>query len=118
MKIRVMKQKEEPPGQIRKHLMFAIIFAPKSKVLAIKQLYPEYFAPKAEVGSLEHIIDLNTSYLKWKEEYGITNEWIKDFPTNDIYLNYVRYCIENRLDIMSKRLFYHTLEIDFNFSKT
>jgi len=113
MKLRV--KKEEPPGEHEKHIILAyLILAPKSKVLAIKELYPEYFAPRAEVGSLEHISDLNSSYLKWREDYAITKEWITEFPTNDIYHNYVRYCIENRLDIMSKRLFYHTLEVDFD----
>ena len=63
------------------------------------------------------ISELNTSYLKWKEDYNITKEWIGDFPTIEIYYNYVRYCIENRYrKIMDKKLFFHTLEKDFNIT--
>ena len=67
-----------------------------------------------ERGSLEYISELNTSYLKWIEDYNITKEWIGDFPTFDIYTNYVRYCIENRYNAMDRRLFFRTLAHDFN----
>ena len=65
-------------------------------------------------GSLEYISELNTSYLKWIEDYNITKDWIGDFPTIEIYNNYVRYCIENRYNYMSRRLFFKTLANDFN----
>lgn len=86
------------------------------KTAAIMNLYPEYFPANALPGSLEHTSDLNTAYTKWIEEYGITVEWIGDFPTTDVYLNYVRYCTENRLPSMGKKVFYRTLENDFNMS--
>jgi len=94
-----------------------IIQAPESRVSAIRELYPEYFSVRPEVCSLEYMSDLNTSYTKWIEDYGITKEWIGDFPTGDIYLNYVRYCTENRLIAMGKKLLYHTLERDFNLRR-
>ena len=58
--------------------------------------------------------EVNTSYLKWKEDYNITREWIGDFPTIDIYHNYVRYCMDNHYPLMEKKVFYHVLETDFN----
>lgn len=67
-----------------------------------------------ERGSLEYISELNTSYLKWIEDYNITKEWIGDFPTYEIYNNYVRYCLENRFINMDRRLFFKTLARDFN----
>ena len=87
------------------------------RVADIKPLYPEYFSKVAENGSLEYISDLNTSYLKWKEDYNITKDWIGYFPTLDIYNNYVRYCVENNALSMGKKLFYSTLESDFNLTK-
>lgn len=113
-----MKTKnEEPPGEIytRLKIIELILLASESRLSMIRDLYPEYFSVRAEVGSLEYISDLNSSYLKWKEDYGITKEWVTEFPTTDTYYNYKRYCIENRLDSMDKSLFYHTLEVDFNF---
>jgi len=94
-----------------------IIQAPESRVSSIRELYPEYFSVRPEVCSLEYMSDLNTSYTKWIEDYGITKEWIGDFPTGDIYLNYVRYCTENRLIAMGKKLLYQTLERDFNLTR-
>lgn len=110
-------QKEEPPGVADNRLKIVelILLAPESRLQMIRDLYPEYFSIKAEVGSLEYISDLNSSYLKWKEDYGITKEWITEFPTIDVYNNYRRYCVENRFDAMDKKLFYRTLEVDFNF---
>lgn len=94
-----------------------IIQAPESRVNSIRALYPEYFHIEPETDSLEYMIDVNTSYQKWIEDYGITPEWITGFPTNDIFNNYVRYCIENHFVSMGKKLFYHTLEVDFNFTR-
>lgn len=94
-----------------------IIQAPESRVSSIRELYPEYFSEKSTPGSLEYISDLNTSYLKWKEDYNITKDWIGYFPTIDIYNNYVRYCVENNALSMGKKLFYSTLESDFNLTK-
>lgn len=94
-----------------------IIQAPESRVSTIRALYPEYFSPMSEPGSLEYISDINTSYRKWIEDLNITKEWITDFPTVDIFNNYLRYCIDNRLENMGKKLFYHTLENDFCLSR-
>jgi len=90
--------------------------APESRVSIIKGLYPEYFS-RDERGTLERISDLNTSYAKWVEDYGINKEWIGAFPTVDIYYNYVRYCTENKIESMDKSLFYDTLEKDFHLSE-
>lgn len=87
------------------------------KVADVKELYPEYFRATTEIGSLEYVSELNTSYLKWKEDYNISKEWLGDFPTIDIYNHYARYCIENRLNSMGKKTFYHTLEVDFNLTR-
>lgn len=94
-----------------------LVRASKNGVEAIKELYPEYFTLNAEIGSLEHLSALNTSYRKWIDDYGITKDWIESFPTNDIYLSYKQYCTENRLDSMGKKYFYKTLEDDFALSK-
>lgn len=80
---------------------------------AICKLFPEYFGSTSEVGTLERRCDLNTSYQKWVEDYGITLDWIGNFPTTDIFNNYVRYCNENNMLSMGKKLFYHTIEEDF-----
>lgn len=101
----------------RLELLKIISKAKDFKTSDVKELYPEYFGATTEIGSLEYIIDSNTSYLKWKEDYNITKEWIGDFPTIDIYNNYVRYCIENRYNSMGKKNFYHTIETDFGFTK-
>ena len=114
------KKQEEPPGIIDLRIKIAelIAIAPEPGIIAIRELYPEYFLIKAEIGSLEYISEINSSYLKWKEDYGITKEWIEDFPTNEIYYNYKRYCVENHLNGMEKTLFYNTLENDFNFIRS
>jgi hypothetical protein len=88
--------------------------ATPSKVNAIKELYPEYFTVGALPGTFEYLNDVNTSYQKWIEDYNITPEWIGEFPTNEIYFNYVRYCNEVKRPSMGKKLFYRTLESDFN----
>lgn len=114
-----MEKKLQAPALTDNRLEIArlIIQAPESRVSSIRDLYPEYFSVRPEVCSLEYVSDLNTSYTKWIEDYGITKEWIGDFPTGDIYLNYVRYCTENRLIAMGKKLLYHTLERDFNLTR-
>lgn len=85
-----------------------------SKVHAIKELYPEYFSVCSLPGTFEYLSDVNTSYQKWLEDYNITPEWIGEFPTNEIYFNYIRYCNEAKLPSMGKKLFYRMLESDFN----
>ncbi len=89
----------------------------ESKIQAIKELYPEHFVEIPTRGSLEYISDINTSYMRWIADYGINKEWIEDFPTIEIYNNYVRYCMDNRYRSMGKKLFYRTLERDFNFTR-
>ena len=94
-----------------------IIQAPPSKLRAILELFPEYFAPRPEVGSLEYLSDINTSYQKWIEDYNIDKEWIAEFPTVDIFNAYMRYCVENRYESMGKKQFYGMLENDFNLTR-
>lgn len=106
-----------PPVDNRLEIAKLIANAPESRVNSIRELYSEYFSFTSEVGSLEYISDLNTSYLKWKEDYSITLEWIENFPTIDIYNNYIRYCTENLYVSMGKKVFYHTLETDFGLTK-
>lgn len=89
----------------------------RSQVQAIKELYPDYFSQSALPGSLEYTVDVNTSYRNWIDDFGITLEWITDFPTKDIYLNYARYCTDNRYPIMGKKIFSRTVENDFNLSR-
>lgn len=94
-----------------------LVRAPKASVDAIKELYPEYFPIQTGKSLLERTSDANTSYQKWIEDYNITIDWIQDFPTNDIYNNYMRYCKENRHTGMGKKTFYTTLELDFGLRK-
>ena len=94
-----------------------IVKAPDSKLQTLRELYPEYFNNTPEIGSLEYISDLNTSYLKWKEDADITREWISNFPTVDIFNHYVRYCVENMFINMGKKVFYKYLESDFNLTR-
>lgn len=112
-----MERRLKAPKDDRLEIAKLIVSAPPTKLVAITALYPEYFAGLAEVGSLEHRSELNTSYTKWIEDYNITSEWIADFPTTDIYKNYVRYCMENHFPSMGKKYFYRTLEKDFNMIK-
>ena len=93
-----------------------ILSAPESKLSAILELYPEYFSHPNR-GSLEYMSDINTSYTKWIEDYGITADWISHFPTLEVFNNYVRYCVERNLLSMGKKYFYKTLENDFNFTR-
>lgn len=95
-----------------------ILKASTPQLVAIKELYPEYFSRSAPIGSLEEKADKNTSYMKWKEELHITAEWIGEFPTSKIYNSYQRYCIENFLfNTLGKKQFYATLEWDFNLTR-
>ena len=89
----------------------------KTGVEAIMRLYPEYFTSQTETSLLERISDANTSYQKWLEDFGITKDWIEEFPTSDIYNNYMRYCVENHIRGMGKKIFYATLESDFGLTK-
>ena len=107
------KLRENTSLDTRFEIAKLIVKAPESKLSAIKQLYPEYFAMSPDRGSLEYISDVNTSYLKWKEDYNIDKDWIGSFPTIDIFNNYMRYCVENRFPSLGKKSFYKILEDDF-----
>lgn len=91
--------------------------ASRASVEAIKQLYPEYFTQDIENGSLEHIAEENSSYTKWIEDYGITVDWIGQFPTTDLYNDYMKYCKENRLSGLGKKTFFQVLTWDFHLVK-
>ena len=81
-------------------------------LLYIRELYPNYF--NALPGSfLELESDENTSYQKWIEEYCIDANYISEFPTLDLFNNYVRFCLERRYTHKGKKTFYKTLEWDF-----
>lgn len=112
-----MEKKLSDPTLIDRRMEIArlIVSAPKERVEDIKELYPEYFTIRR--GSLEYMCDVNTSFTKWIEDYGITKEWIGSFPTIDIYHNYMRYCIENKCPSMGKKVFYKTLEYNFNMTR-
>ena len=114
-----MEEKLKNPTLTDNRLEIArlIIQAPESRVSAIKELYPEYFSITSERGTFEYISDLNTSYVKWIEDYNINREWIEECPTIDIYNNYVRYCLDNRFVHMGKKTFYRTLENDFQLMR-
>lgn len=114
-----MEKKLHSPTLSDNRLEIARIISrtPKSNLFALIGLFPEYFIDTTIPGSLENTIEENTSYTRWIEEYGINTDWIGHFPTSDIYNNYVRFCIENRLDNMGKKTFYKTLENDFNLVK-
>ena len=101
----------------RLEIAHMILDAPDNKVKCIMDLYPEYFSNTPDVNSLEYISDLNTSYLRWKDDTGVTKDWISYLPTIDIYNNYLRYCKDNRSVSMGKKLFYKTLEDDFGVIK-
>jgi hypothetical protein len=102
--------------QKRYYIAKLILQAPEDRISILRELYSDYFSGASPGGSLEHTSDLNTSFTKWIEDYGINREWIGDFPTMDIYNNYVRYCIANRLESMDKSLFYKALQYNFNIS--
>lgn len=112
-----MQKKLSDPTLIDRRMEIArlIVSAPKERVEDIKELYPEYFTIRR--GSLEYISDVNTSFMKWIEDYGITKDWIESFPTIDIYHNYIRYCVENKFPSMGKKVFYKTLEYNFNMTR-
>lgn len=114
-----MERRLHSPELIDNRFELAKLIAttPNSKIPALMDLYPEYFAHRSAPGSLEYICDLNTSYTRWISDYGITLDWISDFPTTDIYLSYKSYCIENHLLSMGKKIFYKTLEDDFGLSR-
>lgn len=112
-----MQEKTFTQVDARIEIVKLIIDAIDNKLPEIRALFPDCFVGLPKVGSLEYTNDVNTSYLKWIEDYGITRDWIGDFPTSDIYHNYIRYCNENRYPSMSKRDFYRTIEIDFNLTE-
>lgn len=106
------------PPQIdnRMNLARLISRTPANRIDAIKQLYPEYFAPLSIPGTVEYDCDVNSTYQHWLEDCGIDGDWIGSFPTTDIYYNYVRYCNENRAPSMGKKTFYRILADDFNMT--
>ena len=104
----------DPLSNDRIEIARMILEAPEDRLNYIIRLYPEYFDTEPSFGSLEYIASLNSSYRKWIEDTGVTAEWLHDFPTTEIYYRYLRYTVENRLMSMSRKLFFETLEIDFN----
>lgn len=106
-----------PPLADRLKVARALINCPLRKVPEFKSLFPDYFPEAPAPGSLEYISDRNTSYRRWVEDCGIDAEWLGDFPTNDIFNNYVRFCVENRLDSVGKKTFYKMLEDDFYMTR-
>lgn len=104
----------DPSADRRIEIARMILEAPEERVNYIIKLYPEYFDTEPTFGSLEYRASLNSSYRKWIEDSGVTAEWLRDFPTTEIYFRYLRYTVENRLVSMSKKLFFEYLEIDFN----
>lgn len=89
----------------------------KQGINAIKELYPEYFTSTENKDSLEYICDTNSTYMDWINDCGITKDWLLSFPTNDIFNNYQRYCIDNKVTGLGKKTFYSTLEQDFNLGR-
>lgn len=94
-----------------------ILAAPDNKVQSIRDLYPEYFSHTPDPSSLEYLTDLNTVYLRWKDDIGVDKDWIGLLPTNEVYFNYLRYCKDVSAPSMGKKQFYKTLEIDFGVIK-
>lgn len=94
-----------------------IIRAPEDRVYFIRELYPEYFSFQSYPGSLEYTSDLNTSYTRWKDDCGVSKDWLGYLPTTDIYYSYVRYCNDNHVMNMGKKTFYKALENDFCLTK-
>ena len=94
-----------------------ILKAPTNKLQYITRLYPEYFGDVPDPNSLEYVNDINTSYRQWVETLNIDSEFIGSFPTKDIYDNYLRFCHNNNLLSMGKKLFYKTIEDDFFLSR-
>jgi len=105
---------DDPFSDHRIEIARMILEAPEDRLNYITRLYPEYFDTEPSSGSLEYFVNLNSSYRKWIEDTGVTAEWLRDFPTTEIYYRYLRYTVENRLVSMSKKLFFETLEIDFH----
>lgn len=108
---------DDPLSDRRIEIARMILEAPEDRVIYLMRLYPEYFNAEPTFGSLEYIVNLNSSYRKWIEDTGVTSEWLLEFPTNEIYYRYLRYTVENRLVSMSKKLFFETLEIDFHLRR-
>ena len=116
MEAKLREASAVPVVDVRMNLARLISRTPANRIDAIKDLYPEYFAAVPLPDTLEYQCDVNSSYRYWIEDCGITSEWIGDFPTTDIYYNYVRYCTEKRSPMMGKKTFYRTLSDDFNMT--
>lgn len=72
----------------RLRLLELIVTVPESRMPLIYDLYPEYFAANPRAGSLEYTSAVNSSYLKWIQDYDITRDWIREIPT--IYITTIR----------------------------
>lgn len=101
----------------RLEIAHMVLDAPEDRLSYLRDLYPEYFSHTPDPESLEYISDVNTSYQRWIEEYGVTKEWIGAFPTLAVYQNYMRFCMENNSLSMGKKHFYSTLESDFGMRR-
>lgn len=101
----------------RLELAHLISKLPDNKIRFITAMYPEYFSRESDPDSLEYISDINTSYQTWIDTLNITREWIGNFPTKDIYDNYLRFCHNYNLMSMGKKIFYRIIEEDFGVVK-
>ena len=115
-KIRKTEPQEDSYERLR--LLELIVTVPESRMPLIYDLYPEYFAASPRAGSLEYTSAVNSSYLKWIQDYDITRDWIREFPTMDIYNDYKKYCVENRLYGMDRKMFFAVLEEDFSLMES
>ena len=105
------------PQDNRLELARMIKELPLEKIHYLTDLYPEYFSHTSTPGTLEYISDINSTYQKWIDNFNIDREWIGSFPTQDIYINYLRFCHNNNYMSMGKKVFYRTIEEDFNLTK-
>lgn len=111
--------RKDNPDESNNRLKLAEIISQTSEtnLATIRELYPEYFEAYPRAGSLEHTSELNSSYVRWIEDYGIFKEMITEFPTIDLYNNYMRYCHENRMLGMDRKAFFALLEDDYNLTE-
>ena len=112
-----MEKKLHPSGSSlsdgRSDVAKFIVKATRPQIQAIKELYPEYFSPVPIGSPIEKIVNENTSYAKWLEDFGITSEWIGNFPTTEIYHIYAQYCVEHLYNPLGKKTFFDRLAYDF-----
>lgn len=112
--------RKDNPDDSNNRLKLAEIISQTSEtnLATLRELYPEYFAASSRAGSLEHKSEVNSSYLRWTQNYNITDEWIREFPTLEIYNDYKSYCVENKLRSMDRKTFFTLLEYDFNLDNS